>query len=512
MSIISVMLGTAVMIIVNAVMLGFTSEMENRIHGILSDVIFSSTDTKGFPDADWHMKKIREVAGDMIEDMTPTIVVPGMITFYVGSEAISREIELIGIDAATQGKVSDIMKYLQHPENRKNVDFKLKNNGYDIVGEGGNGRKGVHRFQMGNSGWNHRQNVFAEQEKFRKQQEEDQLRLQKQLNSSGNSLAPQIQEENALPYDPFAAAPSEPVKKFDPANEQHTGAILGIGLSAYSRYERVDSKSGKKQILDKLALVPGDDVMLTFPTTSMPIKLQSDSFTVVDLYESKMMEYDSRLVFVPIEKLQQLRGMYSPETGKPMVSQILIKAKPGVKLNELRDKLQTIFPAELYRINTWRDIQETLLAAVFVEVAILNVLLFLIFAVAGFGILAIFYMIVIEKTKDIGILKSLGASGIGVMQIFLYYSLLLGIIGTGFGLIFGLTFIHYIKEIADLLAWVLQHEVFDPTVYSFYEIPTIVKPITVFWIMFGAILIAVLSGIFPALRAARLHPVESLRT
>ncbi|GHT32371.1 membrane protein [Planctomycetales bacterium] len=506
------MLGTAVMIIVNAVMLGFTSEMENRMHGILSDVIFESLDVKGFPDADWHIKKIRDAAGTMIEDMTPTIVVPGMVTFHIGTEAVSRPIELIGIDTVTQGKVSEIMKYLQHPENRKNISFQLREGGYDVTGEGSKGRKGVYRHQMGNSGWNHRRNVFAEQEKFRKKQEDEQLRLQRQLNTSGYTLTQQKQEDAAQPADPFAASPSEPSKTFDPAKEQHTGAIIGIGLSAYSRYERTDSKTGEKQVIDKLALIPGDDVMLTFPTTSVPLKLQSDSFTVTDLYESKMMEYDSRLVFVPIEKLQQLRGMYSPETGRPMVSQILIKAKPGVRLNELRDKLQAAFPAELYRISTWRDVQETLLAAVFTEVAILNVLLFLIFAVAGFGILAIFYMIVVEKTKDIGILKSLGASGTGVMQIFLYYSLLLGIIGSVSGLILGLVFVHYIKEIADILSTIMQHEVFDPAVYSFYEIPAIIQPMTVFWIMFGAILIAVLSGVLPACRAARLHPVESLRT
>ena len=67
------------------------------------------------------------------------------------------------------------------------------------------------------------------------------------------------------------------------------------------------------------------------------------------------------------------------------------------------------------------------------ETRILNVLLFMIIAVAGFGILAIFYMIVVEKTRDIGILKSLGASGSGVMGIFLGYGLLLGLVGSGVG-------------------------------------------------------------------------------
>ena len=88
------------------------------------------------------------------------------------------------------------------------------------------------------------------------------------------------------------------------------------------------------------------------------------------------------------------------------------------------------------------------------ETTILNILLFLIIAVAGFGILAIFYMIVVEKTRDIGILKSLGASGRGVMGIFLAYGLSLGLVGSGVGLILGLSFVHYINPIADGLGWV----------------------------------------------------------
>ena len=145
------------------------------------------------------------------------------------------------------------------------------------------------------------------------------------------------------------------------------------------------------------------------------------------------------------------------------------------------------------------------------ETAILNVLLFMIIAVAGFGILAIFFMIVVEKTRDIGILKSLGASSGGIMGIFLAYGLSLGMVGSGAGLVIGLLFVANINEIADVLAWITGQEVFDPTIYYFQKIPTIVEPLTVAWIVAGAMLIAVVASILPARRAARLHPVEALR-
>jgi lipoprotein-releasing system permease protein len=135
----------------------------------------------------------------------------------------------------------------------------------------------------------------------------------------------------------------------------------------------------------------------------------------------------------------------------------------------------------------------------------------LIIAVAGFGILATFFMIVVEKTRDIGILKSLGAPSRGVMSIFLGYGLSLGVVGSGVGAVLGLLFVVYINHIAAGLEWITGQEVFDPTVYYFQEIPTRIDPVTVAWIVAGAMAIAVMASVLPAFRAARLRPVEALR-
>ena len=83
-SIISVTLGVATMIVVNSVMEGFTREMQDRIHGILSDVVFESHSMEGFPDPQAHMERIRQVAGKYIAGMTPTVSIPGMLTYDVG--------------------------------------------------------------------------------------------------------------------------------------------------------------------------------------------------------------------------------------------------------------------------------------------------------------------------------------------------------------------------------------------------------------------------------------------
>ncbi len=493
-SIVSVTLGVATMIVVNSVMSGFTTEMQNRIHGILSDVVFASRSLMGFQDAQWHMEKINEVAGDQIEGMTATVVVPAMLSFRYGGNWVTRQVQLIGIDEATQGRVSDFGHYLQHPENRRELSFELREGGYDTLDHQA-GPEAKPRRQMADAGWKHRRQV-ARIEKFERE------------------LFPPEEKEPAAPEEPAAPAPSDPFAtarsadparaegaEFDMSTQQHAGLVLGIALSSFRNSE------GQEGFLVR----PGDDVKLTFPTSGTPPKAISDTFTIVDLYESKMSEYDSSFVFVPIRKLQELRGMIDPTSGIGLVSSIQIKLKPGADGLAVRDKISQAFSPELYDVQTWRDKQGALLAAVQMETAILNVLLFLIIAVAGFGILAIFYMIVVEKTRDIGILKALGASGRGVMSIFLGYGLSLGLVGSGVGMILGLLFVRYINEIADLLGRITGRPVFDPSIYYFYKIPTIVEPFTVGWIVLGALGIAVLAAVLPARRAARLHPVEALR-
>ena len=503
-SVISVMLGVATMIVVNAIMLGFTSEMKDRIHGILADVIFHTRDMhRGFPDYERHREKILEVAGDLIEELTPTAITKGFLTYQVDGTGtpLIFEVDIIGIDVLTQGKVSKIAEYLQHPENRVNLNFDLRAGGYDIQGSKG---EGPIREQMRYAGWEHR--------RFRAAQ----ARWQRELNTSqvpSTPVQPLQNEENNLPYDdPFTNLSRPDIPTFDMAMEQHAGIIVGIGASLYQRTNETCPETGEKIVKDDLMLLPGDEVTLAFATADMPPRFQHDGFTVVDLYESKMVEYDRKLVFVPIKKLQQLRGMFDVDTNTLTVTQILIKAKPGVDIDLLRDRLRDVFPTQMYFIKTWRDDQEMMLNAIHTELAMLNVLLFLIFMVAGFGILAIFYMIVIEKQKDIGILKSLGANSSGIMLIFLYYSLLLGIVGAILGLGLGLLMVEYIREIAIVLSFILQREVFSPEMYSFYEIPTKVDILTVIGIITGAIFIAVSAGVLPAMRAARVHPVETLRS
>ena len=480
-SVVSVMLGVATMIVVNGVMEGFRTQMQDRIHGVLSDIVVESTSMGGFQDPEAHMNEIRRLAGEYVAGMTPTVVVPAMLSYKIQQQWITQPVQLIGIDETTQGGASDFSGFLQHPENRRQLSFDLREEGYAEVSG---------RDSLKDAGWKHRREVEA----FRKLY--DRPRDDRPPTSPAPADAKRADDPFATP-----AAAAAVGTTFDAMKQQHPGLVLGIALSSYR------DRDGDERFL----VVPGDDVRLTFPNAATPPKGIDDIFTIVDFYECKMSEYDSTFVFVPIKRLQLLRGMIEPQTGVSSVTSIQIKLKNEADGDVVRDKLRAAFSPQFYRVSTWRDKQGPLLAAVQMETAILNVLLFLIIAVAGFGILAIFFMIVVEKTKDIGILKSLGASARGVMGIFLGYGLSLGAVGAGGGLVLGLVLVRYINEVADVLGRITGQKIFDPSIYYFYKIPTIVEPWTVVSIVGGALVIAVGASVLPALRAARLHPVEALR-
>ncbi len=511
--IVSVTLGVATMIVVNGVMAGLTQEMQGRIHGILSDVTVESHGAEGFYDAEEHMARIQRVAGKYIAAMTPSISIPAMLSFQVHGNWHQRQVTFIGIDPTTYGSVGTFNEYLQHPANRQALEFALREGGYDRTDHAGSEKnRAKQRHRMDVAGWENRRSwaTFASDMQGPGLGDEA---------STGNATRQHIFdqpppaeeiEQNGWVYErvePLTeaelaqAATDADGEIFDPARETHTGLVLGLALACYPLPD------GSKQFF----LLPGDDIELSVPTAGSPPQIRRQLFTIVDLYESKLSEYDANLVFAPIETVQKLRELFDTTTGQGAVSSIQIKLNNDAEGPIVRDLLRAEFPAERYGVQTWRDKQGPLLAAVNLETTILNVLLFMIIAVAGFGILAIFYMIVVEKTKDIGILKSLGAPSRGIMGVFLAYGLGLGIVGSGAGMVLGLLFVANIDRIVEAVASLTGLQIADPNVYYFQEIPTIVEPFTVSWIVLGAILIAVLASVLPARHAAALHPVEALR-
>jgi lipoprotein-releasing system permease protein len=514
--IISVMLGVATMIVVNSVMAGFTTEMRDRLHNFLADIVIESRGTAGIEDAEKQMERVKSAAGQYIAAMTPTIEIPGMMTFTDpwSGETYTAPVQIQGIDPAGKAQVGPLQDYLDS---------------YNPLLEDGTEVRPALRSREEPLGWE----LTTEGEKhFRMVQERNRLLLEDRQTESDSTAepkptedAPVFDSEPAVEGEAVAAAPATTADatmstasdegvnaealfngdhpdSHGPAGPLEARIYLGEGLVSFMAR---NPETGRQQ---KIMMVqPGDNVILSTITSGTPPDVTKFQATVVDTFRSGMNEYDSSIVLMNLDSLQKYRGMHL----RNAISSIHIRLTDYSHAPRVLAALEQAFPPGMVNIRTWEEKQGMLLSAVEVETAILNVLLFLIIAVAGFGILAIFYMIVVEKTRDIGILKSLGASSGGVMSIFLSYGLGLGITGSAAGVFIGLLFVEYINEIEDILSWVTGRKVFDEKIYFFLEIPTHVNPWMVISVAAGAIAIAVLASILPARRAARLHPVRALR-
>jgi len=164
----------------------------------------------------------------------------------------------------------------------------------------------------------------------------------------------------------------------------------------------------------------------------------------------------------------------------------------------------------LFLVETWEDQKADFLRAVNNEKVLLVIVLSFIVLLGGFIILATLTMTVVEKTRDIGIVGALGAGRFGILSIFVWNGLLIGVIGALFGLGLGAWF-------TDNVNWVKARledfgvEIFPPDIYHFREIPTVWDWPSVGMIMAGSVLVAFCAGILPAIRASRLDPVKALR-
>jgi lipoprotein-releasing system permease protein len=538
-SIVSVMLGVATMIVVNSVMAGFTDEMRDRLHNFLADIVIESRSMDGVEEAELQMEAVRKVAGQYIAAMTPTIEMPGMITFTdpYSRESYTALVQIQGVYPKGKAEVGPLQDYLDsyNPvieddrvirEPLRSRDAELT---WELTEEAAEHRKyrkeqeALYRSDADEMGFDPIQEASespsmleggtAEPPDFDTPQSpvdspegitstDDSSAVASSTTDSAVESSSGRSSDDLMVRDEFPEFSTEATAGGVRTEPLPARIYLGEGIVSF---QAEDPKTGKRH---KVMMVePGDDVILSTVTSGKSPDITKFYATVVDSFRSGMNEYDTSIVLMNLEELQKNRGMHLNNA----ITSIHIRLKDYKDAPAAIKALNTAFPPGLVTIKTWEEKQSLLLSAVEVETAILNVLLFLIITVAGFGILAIFYMIVVEKTRDIGILKSLGASSSGVMSIFLSYGLALGFVGSTAGVAIGLLIVRYINEIEDGLSWLTGRKVFDEKIYYFFEIPTSVSPMMVTLVATGAIAIAVLASILPARRAARLHPVRALR-
>jgi lipoprotein-releasing system permease protein len=244
-------------------------------------------------------------------------------------------------------------------------------------------------------------------------------------------------------------------------------------------------------------------------------------YWIVDDSYTRAWQYDSKTVYVPFDVLQKDLGMEAYEGDPARATDIQIKVRPGVDLQAAKAKIQAVVDSVINRpdfpighpvtVETWQEANAMFLGAVEKETMLVTFLFGMISLVAVFLIFCIFYMIVVEKTKDIGIIKSVGATSSGVAGIFLGYGMAIGIVGGTLGLVVAWVIVHNINWIHTKMGQLMGIKIWDPEVYAFDTIPNTMVPETAAIIVAVAVLASIIGALVPAIRAARMNPVEALR-
>lgn len=256
----------------------------------------------------------------------------------------------------------------------------------------------------------------------------------------------------------------------------------------------------------------GDTVYLISPflekaesgSKALARKAESMPFVVRGIFSMGMNDFDTQLALISLPDAQKLYHLH------PRVSGLSIRLKDVDDADRVKFAIQDRLGLSFFA-RSWMDMNYNFFSALKIEKAVMAILLFLIILVAAFNIVSTLIMVAMEKTRDIGILRALGATSWGIRRIFFLQGLTVGILGVTVGGASGLWVASRINEIADYLEKTTGLAVFPSDVYYFSKIPTEINPSDVAMIMIFALAASVLAGLYPAHKASVLKPVEALR-
>ncbi len=233
-------------------------------------------------------------------------------------------------------------------------------------------------------------------------------------------------------------------------------------------------------------------------------EIASDEFTVRGLFDLGYYPLNVSLVVTSLGNAQDLYDLGNAVSG------IQLRLHDPLNAHRMKSELRDIIGPDM-EVVTWMEENGDLLSAVMVEKNVMFYILFFIVLVAAFGITSVMITFVVQKTREIGVLKALGATNAQVMWIFLAQSLVVGVFGVAAGLGMGMLAVTYRNEFLKLMRDATQFELFPSSIYGFTELPALVVPSDVVIIAGGSLVICVLAGLIPAWNAGRLDPVEALR-
>lgn len=289
------------------------------------------------------------------------------------------------------------------------------------------------------------------------------------------------------------------------------GALEGLDISfdesGASGKDRLPGIVLGRELARNIGASVGDRINVISPMGTMtpagPVP-RSAAFRVAGIFEIGMYEYDSSMAFISLENAMRFFRTGGAATG------VEVKLKDIYKADQAADGIVSRLKGN-YWARTWMEMNRNLFSALKLEKAAMFIILALIILVAALNIISTLIMVVMEKHKDIAILKSLGATRGGIMRIFVIEGAVIGVAGTFFGAVLGVAGALNLEKIVGAVERLFNFKVLPPSVYYIDKLPSRVEPMTVILIVAVSLSISFLATLYPSWQASKLDPVESLR-
>jgi lipoprotein-releasing system permease protein len=283
------------------------------------------------------------------------------------------------------------------------------------------------------------------------------------------------------------------------ANNIRQGSIVGFDAS--------EGVAVGQRMADNLGLALGDSITLVSPdgdVTPFGTTPRVKAYPVTAIFEVGMSEYDASIIFMPLAEAQ----LYFNMEGRAQSIEIFVDNPDDV--DALKAPVEEAAQRQIF-LSDWRQRNQTFFSALQVERNVMFMILTLIVLVAALNIISGLIMLVKDKSHDIAILRTMGASRGAVMRIFLMTGAAIGVTGTIAGVILGIVICLNVESIRQLFSWMSGTVLFNPELYFLSKLPAKMDPGETFSVIVMALVLSFLATLFPAWRAAKLDPVEALR-
>ena len=293
-----------------------------------------------------------------------------------------------------------------------------------------------------------------------------------------------------------------------------SGTVFDLKVKP-NHFKNIKSRQGKKRagiILGKelsrrMGVGVGDIVSMVSPVSRVtPVGLipRMKLFKVVGVFESGMYEYDANLSFILLKSAQKFFSM------KNGISGIEIRVADIEQAGDIASIIQKElgFP---YLVRDWMRMNRNLFSALKLEKIVMFIILILIIFVAAFNIVSTLFMLVMEKAKEIAILKSMGASCTSIIKIYSYQGLVIGLVGTLLGCAAGFVIVPNLNEIVGFIEVVFGIEAFPSDVYYLDSLPSKIQYMDSLLIIIFSVVICLAASLYPAWRASKIDLVDGLR-